>query len=92
MLSGILNYVDAAIEKTEQLAADVRQYQTDKEERKAVDIVHMVAVNPVELARVAEPEFQYGAEVFEAYERGNTEKTVGTLAKEASRPPVAKSR
>ena len=33
LLSGILNCADAAIEKTEQLAADVKQYQTDKAER-----------------------------------------------------------
>jgi len=33
LLSGILNCADAAIEKTEQLAADVKKYQTDKAER-----------------------------------------------------------
>ncbi len=32
LLSGILNCADAAIEKTKQLAADVKQYQTDKAE------------------------------------------------------------
>ena len=92
LLSNILNCVDAAIEKTEQLAADVRQYQTDKEERETGSVVNMEAVNPMELARVAEPEFQYGAEAFEAYERGNKEKAADTLAKEASKPAVAKSR
>ena len=69
LLSGILNCVNAAIEKTEQLAADVRQYQTDKAERETGSVVNMEAVNPMELARVAEPEFQYGAEAFEAYEK-----------------------
>lgn len=34
LLSGILKCVDAAIEKTEQLVAEVRQYQTDKAERR----------------------------------------------------------
>ena len=92
LLSGILNCVNAAIEKTEQLAADVRQYQTDKEERETGSAVNMEAVNPMEFARVAEPEFQYGAEAFEAYERGNKEKAADTLAKEASKPAVAKSR
>lgn len=29
----------------------------------------MEAVNPAELARVAEPEFQYGAEAFEAHQQ-----------------------
>ena len=75
LLSGILNCVNAAIEKTEQLAADVRQYQTDKEERKTGNVVNMEAVNPMELARVAEPEFQYGAEAFEAHQQ-QAEKTM----------------
>ena len=93
LLSGILNCADAAIEKTEQLAADVRQYQTDKAaEREIGSIGNMEAVNPAELAIVAEPEFQYGAEAFEAYERGKKEKAADTLAKEANKPAVAKSR
>lgn len=31
---------------------------------------YVEAVNPVELARVAEQEFQYGAEAFEVYQQG----------------------
>ena len=69
LLSGILNCADAAIEKTEQLAADVRQYQTDKTEREVGSIGNMEAVNPAELAMVAEPGFQYGAEAFEAHQK-----------------------
>ncbi len=69
LLSGILNCVDAAIEKTERLAADVKQYQTDKAERETAGIGNAEAVNPVELAVVAEPEFQYGAEAFEAHQQ-----------------------
>ena len=92
LLSGILNCVNAAIEKTEQLATDVRQYQTDNAERETGSVVNMEAVNPMELARVAEPEFRYGAEAFEAYERENKKKAADTKAKEASKPAVAKSR
>lgn len=69
LLSGILNCADAAIEKTERLAADVKQYQTDKAKRETVGIDNVEAVNPVELAVVAEPEFQYGAEAFEAHQQ-----------------------
>lgn len=72
LLSGILNCADAAIEKTEQLAADVKQYQTDKAERQTGSVDSMEAVNPVELAVVAEPEFQYGAEAFEAHQQETT--------------------
>lgn len=69
LLSGILNCADAAIEKTEQLAADVKQYRTDKAERETDSFGNIEAVNPAELARVAEPEFQYGAEAFEAHQK-----------------------
>ena len=69
LLSGILNCADAAIEKTEKLAADVKQYQTDKEERETANIGNAEAVNPMELAMIAEPEFQYGAEAFEAHQQ-----------------------
>ena len=50
LLSGILNCADSAIEKTEQLAADVKKYQTDKAEREMGSVDSMEAVNPVELA------------------------------------------
>lgn len=86
LLSGILNCADAAIEKTEQLAVDVRQYQTNKAERETGSINNMEAVNPAELARVAEPEFQYGAEVFEAHQQ-KAEKTV-TKDKVTKNEPV----
>ena len=77
LLSGILNCADAAIEKTEQLAADVKKYQTDKAERERGSVDSMEAVNPVELAMVAEPEFQYGAEAFEAHQQ-ETAKAMAT--------------
>lgn len=69
LLSGILNCADAAIEKTEQLAAEVKQYRRDKAERETEGIANVESVNPSELARVAEPEFQYGAEAFEACQK-----------------------
>jgi len=61
--------VDAVIEKAERLASDVKQYQTDKAERETAGIGNVEAVNPVEPVVVAEPEFQYGAEAFEAYQK-----------------------
>ena len=85
LLSGILNCADAAIEKTEQLAADVKQYQTDKAEREMGSVDSMEAVNPVELAVVAEPEFQYGAEAFEAHQQETT-KAMATDKATKSKP------
>lgn len=86
LLSGILNCVDAAIEKTEQLAADVKKYQTDKAEREMGSVDSMEAVNPAELAMVAEPEFQYGAEAFEAHQQETTKAM--TTDKATKKEPV----
>lgn len=86
LLSGILKCADAAIEKTEQLAAEVRQYQTDKVEREKENIANVGAVNSIELARVAEQEFQYGAEAFEAHQQ-KTEKAT-TKDKVTKNEPV----
>lgn len=89
LLSGILNCADAAIEKTEQLAIDVKQYQTDKAERETVGVGNMETVNPVELAVAAEPEFQYGAEAFEAHQQ---ETTKAMTTDSATKNALVKSR
>lgn len=89
LLSSILNCAEAAIEKTEQLAADVKKYQTDKAEREAAGVGNVEAVSPVELAVATEPEFQYGAEAFEARQ----EKTEKAMTKDnAIKNVPAKSR
>lgn len=75
LLSGILNCADATIEKTERLATELKQYHTDKAERETAGVVSMETVSPMELAKVAEHEFQYGAEAFEAHQKG-TEKAM----------------
>ena len=85
LLSGILNCADAAIEKTDRLAAEVKQYQTDKAEREMERAASMEAVSPIELARVAEPEFQYGAEAFEAHQK-ETEKLMVADKSEKAMP------
>ena len=86
LLSGILNCADAAIEKTERLAAEVKQYQMDKAGQERGNAGSVETVNPVELARVAEPEFQYGAEAFEAHQQ-KAEKTA-TKDKATKNEPV----
>lgn len=72
LLSGILNCADVAIQKTEQLAADMKKYQMDKAERDIGSIGSLEPVNPAELAVAAEPEFQYGAEAFEVHQQETT--------------------
>ncbi len=81
-----MNCVIAAIEETEQLAADVKQYQTDRAEGETAGIGNAQALNPIELALVAEPEFQYGAKAFEAHQQ----EAVKEMAKdkEAKNVPV----
>ena len=86
LLSGILNCADAAIEKTERLAAEVKQYQMDKAGQERGNAGSVETVNPVELASVAEPEFQYGAEAFEAHQQ-KAEKTA-TKDKATKNEPV----
>ncbi len=47
----------------------MKKYQTDKAERETSIIDNVEAINPAELAVVAEQEFQYGAEAFEAHQQ-----------------------
>lgn len=63
LLSGILKLADAAIEKTEQLAADVRQYQTDKagQQKENRTKTETAFTSPY----AAESGYQYGADAFE---------------------------
>ena len=92
LLSGILNCADAAIAKTEQLAADVKKYQTDKAEREMGSVDSMEAVNPVVLAMVAEPEFQYGAEAFEVYQQEAERTAVKDITEKNAPKKSGKSR
>ena len=69
LLSGILDYADAAIEKTERFSADIRKQRMDKAEQDIERVAGMENVSPDAVARVAEPEFRYGAEVFEAHQK-----------------------
>ena len=50
----------------------MKKYQTGKTEREMGSIDSMEAVNPIELAVVAELEFWYGAEAYEAHQQETT--------------------
>lgn len=91
LLSGVLKFIDAAIEKTEQLTADVNLYETNKttarekgNDTRTENII--LTLNAVELER------QYGAEVFEAYEQSNIVKEKNTIQKKIDRMAMSKSR
>lgn len=64
LLSGILDYTDAAIGKVEKLSDDVKQYQSERADQEIERVVELMA--PAVLSNVAEQEYQYGAEAFEA--------------------------
>lgn len=57
--------------------SDLILQKTDKTERETGSIDNMELVNPVELAIVAELEFQYGSEAIEAHQQ-QTEKAMTT--------------
>lgn len=71
LLVGILNYVDAAIEKTENLAADVHRQRAEKAAHGLECAEKAELISHVEYVDVAEPEYQYGAEAFEEHQKAN---------------------
>ena len=72
LLCGILGYADAAIENVEKLSADVKQYQSERTDREVERMAGAEMIDPIALSRVAEPEYQYGAEAFEAQQQETT--------------------
>lgn len=71
LLSGMLGYADAAIEKVEKLSADVKQYQSERADQEVERMAGEEVVDPAALSMVAEKEYQYGAEAFEAQQQMN---------------------
>lgn len=86
LLSGILNYTEAAIIKTEKLAVDAMQQRKEEinYEKKQVD--KQEQKNPDTFASVAETGYQYGSEVFEAQQAKLA--TTITTDKEINNKPV----
>ncbi len=66
LLSGILNCADAAIGKVEKLSDDVKQYQSERADQEIERVAGEELVARAVLSNVAEQEYQYGAEAFEA--------------------------
>lgn len=90
LLSGILKLTDAAIEKTEQLAADVRQYQTDKAGQENGKYTGVGDVIPT--FNVTEPDCQYGAEAFEMFANNNVGTVTDYRKRESNNLATTKSR
>lgn len=67
LLTGILDHADAAIERMERLAEEVKQYQREDPDREIICAEGEDIIDPA--AFVAEPECRYGAEVFESYQQ-----------------------
>ncbi len=56
----------------EKLSADVKQYQSERTDREVERMAGAEMIDPIALSRVAEPEYQYGAEAFEAQQQETT--------------------
>jgi len=90
LLSGILSYADAAMERAEKLAEEVKQYQADRAEQEiecydGEDIVNKAVF-------VAEPEYQYGAEVFEMHQQDMEKMTTESMEEKQMPSRDGKSR
>lgn len=68
-------YGEKKFSKTElikKLSADVKQYLSERADREVERMAGAEMVDPIALSRVAEPEYQYGAEAFEAQQQDIT--------------------
>lgn len=83
LLCNILGYTDAAIEKVEKLSADVKLYQSERADREVERMAGAEMVDTIALSKVAEPEYQYGAEVFEAQQHITKVMSEGMATKDA---------
>ena len=59
-------------ELIKKLSADVKQYLSERADREVERMAGAEMVDPIALSRVAEPEYQYGAEAFEAQQQDIT--------------------
>lgn len=91
LLSGVLKFTDAAIEKAEQLAADVKQYQTDQKTEREKGIGTRTE-SIITILSAAESGYQYGAEAYEAYGKSYKEEKVNTPQKKIDKVTVTKGR
>ena len=80
LLSGVMNYAEAALNQIQRLTQD-QQQQRDQAVQK-MERVETEVINPSANMTVAEPAFQYGAEVFEAYEQQITQAMTEKMAKQ----------
>ena len=71
-------HLDAAIDKIDNLAKDVEIQKIEKKWDKLYDQTHQESketVQPQALTMVSEPEYEYGAEAFEAFQKNNVYKS-----------------
>lgn len=88
LLSDILNYTDAVIEKTERLALDVQQQRVNKVDHKTDRTEREKQISSDAVAMVEEPRYQYGAVAFETQQL----KQVGVSAEKISHKKVSRAR
>ena len=87
-------HLDAAIDKVDNLAKDVELQRMEKKWDELYEQTHQEnkeTVQPQALSIVSEPEYEYGADAFEAYMKGNKGE-VKTEMKENTVPKTEKER
>lgn len=89
LLSGVMNYAEAALNQIQRLTQD-QQQQRDQAVQK-MECMEAEVINPSANVAVAEPALQYGAEVFEAYEQQITQAMTEKMSKQSVPVVGAKS-
>ena len=83
-------HLDAAIDKVDNLAKDVELQRMEKKWDELYEHTHQEgivdAIQPQHVSLVSEPEYEYGAEAFEAYMKG----TVAEIKTDARKSSVSK--
>lgn len=80
LLSGVMNYAEASLNQIQRLTQDQQQKRDNAVQK--MERVEAEVINPSANMAVAEPAFQYGAEVFEAYEQQITQAMTEKMAKQ----------
>ena len=92
LLCGVLNCTETAIGKAERLAEDVKVYQMGQSEQRRKETAEMKSSVPDTVIKASQRRFEYGAEVFEAYENAEMKKNFAAMEKEPANQAVGKSR
>lgn len=79
LLCGVLDCTEAVIEKIERLAKDFTVYQMGQSEQRRKETAEMKSSTSDTVVKASKRRFEYGAEMFEAYENAEMKKAFATM-------------